>query len=168
MTSANSFSASGGKTSSASRMNTHSFLKGRFSNAQFFFFGQIPLNSNCSTRAPCCSAIRAESSVLCESTTKISSAHCTDPRQRGRFADSLRIGTMTETGTLGFITKRESRPMDGEQRNFGWRDRARDEGSAIEQGEALRAKKVRDGFARITVEINDFNSLFLKEARRTV
>src|ERR1700686_836618 len=81
-------------------MKTHSFRKGRFSSAQFFFFGQVPLKSNCTTFAPRASAICAVSSVLCESTTKISSAHFTQSRQRGRFAASSRTGTMMETGTV--------------------------------------------------------------------
>src|SRR5690348_16409290 len=58
--------------------------------------------------------------------------------------------------------------MDCEERNFGRRTRARSKGSAIEQRETLGTKKVRDGFARVTVKINNFNSLFLKQARGAV
>src|SRR5262249_36709270 len=41
-----STSAPGGKTSSASRTKAHSLRNGRCSSAQFFFFGQVPLNWN--------------------------------------------------------------------------------------------------------------------------
>src|SRR3989440_12936824 len=84
-------------------MKIHSLRNAKFSSAQFFFFGQVPLNSNCTTLAPCCRAIAIESSVLSESITKISSAHFTQSRQRGRFTASFLIGTMTETGTRVFI-----------------------------------------------------------------
>src|SRR2546421_6163814 len=84
-------------------MKIHSLRNAKFSSAQFFFFGQVPLNSNCTTLAPCCWAIAIEPSVLWESTTKISSAHLTQSRQRGRFAASFLIGTITETGTRVFI-----------------------------------------------------------------
>jgi hypothetical protein len=49
-----------------------------------------------------------EPSVLWESTTKISSAHFTQSRQRGRFAASFLIGMMMETGTLVFILAEKS------------------------------------------------------------
>lgn len=41
-----------------------------------------------------------EPSVLAESTTKISSAHAIEARQRGRLAASLRMGMRMERGTL--------------------------------------------------------------------
>jgi len=94
-----SASAAGGSTSSASRMKTHSWRKGRCSSAQFFFFGQVPLKANCTTWAPWAAAIAALSSVLCESTTTISSAQATEARQRGRLAASFLIGIRMETGT---------------------------------------------------------------------
>src|SRR5438093_12532982 len=84
-------------------MKIHSLRNGRRSRAQFFFFGQVPLNANCTTLAPCRWAISIEPSVLWESTTRISSAHFTESRQRGRLAASFLIGMMTETGTRVFI-----------------------------------------------------------------
>src|SRR5690242_3582046 len=44
--------------------------------------------------------MRCEPSVLCESTTKTSSAHAMASRQRGKFAASFLIGTRIEIGTF--------------------------------------------------------------------
>src|SRR5947199_8509066 len=102
-------------------MKTHSLRNSKFSSAQFFFFGQVPLNSNCTTLAPNSWAIAIEPSVLCESTTKISSDDFTQSRQRGRFTASFLIGMMTETGKRVFIAaakpatdlpRRQHRPGD--------------------------------------------------------
>src|SRR5256885_3782912 len=81
-------------------MKPHSFWNGSYSSAQLFYFGQVPLKSNWATRAPYSSAIEIEPSALCESTTKISSAHFTQSRQRGRLPASFLIGIRTDTGTL--------------------------------------------------------------------
>ena len=45
--------------------------------------------------------ISAEPSVLWESTMKMSSAHCTEPKQRGRFSASFL--TRTDTGTRALL-----------------------------------------------------------------
>ena len=50
--------------------------------------------------APWASAIATVASVLWESTTKISSAHATEARQRGRLAASFLMGMMTVSGTF--------------------------------------------------------------------
>src|SRR4030095_8460292 len=126
----NSASASAGSTSSASRMKTQGLRKERFSSAQFFFFGQVPLNSNWTTRAPQYSALRCDASVLSESTTKISSAHPTEARQRARFWASFLIGTMTETGTGGALLSTARRDRISQCGCYSWRAvvRQRDEG----------------------------------------
>src|SRR5207249_5198218 len=99
-------------------MKTHSLRNSKFSSAQFFFFGQVPLNSNCTTLAPKSWAIVIEPSVLWESTTKISSTHFTQSRQRGRFAASFLIGMMTETGTRK-LTKPMRKVGDRYPNHFG-------------------------------------------------
>src|SRR4051794_33023886 len=148
-------------------MKIHSFRNGRFSSAQFFFFGQVPLNSNCTTCAPARPAISIEPSVLCESTTKISSAHAIEERQRGRFSASFRIGTINETGTrssLAAIRKLQPRAMHSEKRKIRHLRVATRHGTPIEKLEPIRAEQRRNGVAAVAVEIDDFHSLLCEEA----
>src|SRR5258708_6291084 len=80
-------------------MKTQSCLNGKFSRAQFFFFGQVPLNLNCMTLAPKDTATAWEPSILSESTIQISSAHCTLLRHLSRFLISFLIGIIIDTDT---------------------------------------------------------------------
>src|SRR5947209_767552 len=86
-------------TSSASTIRTHSLRNRRFSSAQFFFLGKVPLNWNWTSFAPCSRATSAVASLLWLSTTKTSSAHASAGRQRRRFSASFLTGTITLTGT---------------------------------------------------------------------
>ena len=96
---ANSVSASSGRSSSASNKNPF-VAKLQVLECPILFLRPGNHHSNCTTLAPCCSAIAIELSVLAESTTKISSAHFTEARQRGRFAASFLIGTMTNRNVM--------------------------------------------------------------------
>ena len=153
----NSYSAATGSTSSASRTKTHSLRKGRFSSAQFFFFGQVPLNSNCTTRAPNSSAMRAEPSALCESTTKISSAHRTEARERGRFPASSLIGTMTDTGTGAVDLPRGEVVRPGSWRKIRISARSRHESqerncSIVKRNELPSAAESQEGLVEASIK----------------
>src|SRR5882762_8754239 len=80
--------------SSASSENTHSLPA--CASARFFCGpkpGQFVVST---TRAPYARAISTVRSLLCESTTTISSAQETEERQRSMFASSFLVMTMTE------------------------------------------------------------------------
>src|SRR5450631_3932934 len=88
-------------------MSTHSFRKGRFSRAQFFW-REYEWKACCTTWAPFSRAISTVRSWENESTTNTSSAQVTLSRQAGRFNSSSKVGTRTET----FERTRSGRSFD--------------------------------------------------------